>query len=196
MDNNQKTIDYAEANNLTTVETTSQANGYPSNLRHVLTFDRITDALNHSDHLQKLGHTVTELCLEKRDGQQLWSRRNGNITHGMFRKVSDSDWTLELFTDTTRCDTEEVAFELIAKDRNFEDLEEMRKAITNIEEMKEEMENILSEVEDRGGTEATIFYDPDQNYRINYWADMETVGYSYDTHSYMIALMVDFKDND
>lgn len=193
MSNNRKTIEYADANNLETVETTSESSGYPRNLRHVLTFDRITDALNHSDHLQKLGHEVTELSLEKRDGQQLWSRRNGSITHGMCRNSTDGEFYVSV---NIHENADEIAFELLFNGAEPENLSDVKRRLQLAEMFSEQVENILSETEDKGQLSATIFYDPDQNYRINYWADAETVGYSYDTHSYMVALMVDFKNND
>jgi hypothetical protein len=64
-----------------------------------------------------------------------------------------------------------------------------------MEEFAEEVENILLQVEDGGQTEATIFYDPNQNYNIEYWADNETAGYSSDTHIYQLGILVDWKDD-
>jgi hypothetical protein len=110
----------------------------------------------------------------------------------MFRKATDSESVLEVNISD---DDNEVAFDLIAQGRTFTDLEEMRRAIDNVETFKDELENILSEVEDKGLTEATVFYDPN-NYAIRYWADNETIGYSHDTHTYQVALMVDWKEED
>jgi hypothetical protein len=192
MNNNSRTLDYACNNGLFAVETTSEANGYPANLRQALTFDTITDLLVCSDELTKSGHSVTELLLHKRDGWQLWHRRATSIDHRMFRKATDSESVLEVNISD---DDNEVAFDLIAQGRTFTDLEEMRRAIDNVETFKDELENILSEVEDKGLTEATVFYDPN-NYAIRYWADNETIGYSHDTHTYQVALMVDWKEED
>jgi hypothetical protein len=198
MSNNSRTLDYADNNYAKTVavETTSEANGYPANLRHVLTFDTVTELLNCSEELTKAGHSVHEVMIHRQNGWQLWHRRNGSVTHGMFRRAAHDEWAIDVQVDSDRCDTEEVAFDLIAQGRTFTDIEEMRTAIDNVERMKEELENILSEVEDRGLTEATVFYDPDNNYAIRYWADNDTVGYSHDTHTYQAALLVDFKENE
>jgi hypothetical protein len=197
MSNNSRILDYAYTNGLTAVETTSEGNGYPANLRQAITSFTISDLLQEvKAELTSEGHTVHEVMLHKRDGWDLWARTRTSITHGMFRRAAHDEWAIDIQVDSNRCDTEEVAFDLIAQGRTFTDLEEMRTAIDNVERMKENLENILSEVEDRGLTEATVFYDPDNNYAIRYWADNDTVGYSHDTHTYQVALMVDWKEDE
>jgi len=181
----------ADKHGLTATETTTAANGYPQGLRYTLTdFDSISQLKTLSEQLTAEGREVEEVILHKRDGWQLWSRSRGSVTHGMFRKQSSGEWTIDLLTDTTRCNTEQEAFDLIAGGREFTDLEEMRKAVEQIDNLKEEFDNILSGVEDQGQTSVTVFYDPDQNYRVNYYATDETTGYSYDTHHYKVGLII------
>jgi len=193
MNNNQKTIDYADRYGMKTVETTSEASGYPRNLRHVLTFQTITELLNCSEELTAEGHTVTELLLHKRDGWQLWARTRGSIEHGMFRRASDNDWTIEV--DASE-DPKDVAFRLLFDGVELDSLDGIRGRLAAADRFAEEVENIIEASRDNNCDEVTIFYDPDQNYRIDYWADNDTVGYSYDTHAYEVALMVDWKEDD
>ena len=193
MNNNSRTLDYADNNDIKTADTTSEANGYPKNLRHVLTFDTITHILKCSEELTAEGHTVTELMLHKRDGWQLWARTGTSITHGMFRRASNGEWTIEMSTAHETC---AIAFEVIVKDKEITSLNHMWSLLNRATRFEDELSDIKQEVDDRGNTDVTIFYDPDQDYRINYWADNETVGYSHDTHSYQVALMVDWKDSE
>ena len=191
MNNNSRTLDYADNNDIKTVETTSKANGYPANLRHVLTFDTITHLLKCYEELTAEGHTVTELMLHKRDGWELWARTKGSIEHGMFRTTSESEFSVNIdWLDTS----EQVAFRVVCEGMDPETLGDIRRKLRIADDFAQEVKNILSAIEDRGNAEATIFYDPDQDYRINYWADNDTVGYSHDTHTYQVALMVDWKE--
>lgn len=191
MSNNQRTIDYAWDNELTAIETTSEANGYPRNLRHVITSDKIWRLLEFRDKITTEGHTVTELMLHKRDGWQLWARTGASIEHGMFRRVSNGEWTIEMSTAHESC---AVAFEVIVKGKEITSLNHMRALLDRATKFEDELSDIKQEVDDRGNTDFTIFYDPDQDYRIDYWADNDTVGYSHDTHTYQVALMVDWKE--
>jgi hypothetical protein len=111
----------------------------------------------------------------------------------MFRRAADSEYTVSVNIEE---DADEIAFELLFNGAEPESLADVKRRLQLAEMFSEQVKNILSEVDDRGLTEATIFYDPDQNYRIDYWADRETVGYSHDTHTYQVALLVDFKEEE
>jgi hypothetical protein len=111
----------------------------------------------------------------------------------MFRKATNSQSTTEIDI----CDSsDEIAFRVVADGLQFDTLQDLQRTTEQCIIFKNDIEDILSELEDNDEQSATVFYDPDQNYRIEYYATDETTGYSYDTHQYQVALLVDFKDEE
>jgi predicted RNA binding protein YcfA (HicA-like mRNA interferase family) len=170
--------DIAEMHGLTATETTTASNGYPQGLRYALTdFESITQLKDLADQLTAEGREVEEVILHKRDGWQLWARSNGSVTHGMYRQQSSNDWTVDIAPND---DTHEIARELVGI------VEDSSEELTNIaERFAKYLKN-----EQRQDMTVTVFYDPNQNYRVDYCATDETTGYSYDTHSYKVGLLI------
>jgi len=195
MTNNQKTFEYAEQNMLNYVETTTESNGYPSNLRFVLTFDKISDLEFHAERLREQGHDYQRLMLHRKDGWQLWHRFGADVRKGMFRIPTAGDSITEVDIKDT---ADEIAFRVIAEGREFDTLQDLQKTTDQCTDFRNDIEEILLNLKSIGNEQpsATVFYDPDQNYRIDYYATDETTGYYYDTHQYQVALLVDFKDEE
>jgi len=176
------------------VETTIGNNGYPHNLKRVLSgFDNVSQCLHIKDILIGQGHTVEEYLLHKRDGWDLWGRKDAYISKGMFKGADDSDWYVDIHIDYNAY---EVAFSIIYHDVIFSSYKEMRELNFQVQDMGELLEMILDDIEGDGMEEARVFYNPDQHYRIEYVFSDETAGYSYDTNSYEIALGVTFNVNE
>lgn len=172
------------------VETTVGMNGYPKNLKRVLSgFDNVSQCLGLRDILIGQGHSVDDLMLHKKYGWDLWERSNAYISKGMFKGAKDGDWYVDIHIDD---DSDEVAFSIIYHNDIFTNYREMLRVGYQVQDMAELLESILSEIEDDGLQMARVFYSPDQNYRVEYVISDETVGYSYDTHIYEVALDVTF----
>lgn len=193
MTNNQKTFEYSEANELKYEETTDKSNGYPSNLRYALTFESISELESHAKQLWEQGHDPQRVMLHRKDGWNLWHRQGAGVHKGMFRKSTDSEWTTEV---DMQDNADEVAFRVVAEGREFDPIEDLQKTTEQCLSFRNEIEDILSELEDNNQQSATVFYDPDQDYRIDYYATDETTGYSYDTHQYQVGLIVNWKDEE
>jgi hypothetical protein len=168
----------AETHGLTATETTTASNGYPQGLRYALTdFESITQLKELSEQLTSEGREVEEVILHKRDGWQLWVRSVGSVTHGMYCQESANDWTIDIAPND---DTTGIASELVGiEDDSPEDM------VNIAERFAKDLKG-----EQRQDTTVTVFYDPDQNYRIDYSATDETTGYSYDTHNYKVGLLI------
>jgi len=178
--------------NLDITETTTGVNGYPKQLRPVLSgFKSISECLMIKEVLEAEGHTVYDLKLHKRHGWQLWERIDTLIRKGMFTTASDSDYYVDI---TIHDETEEIAFDIICRNRTFETLYEIKNAVSMTEDLAEELEDILADIDDDGQESVRVFYNPDQNCNIDYYVHADSTGYEYDTHEYSIALMVEFKE--
>ena len=70
-----KLHEIAESNNLEIIETTSQANGYPSNLKYaIIGFETFEDAEKLANE-----HDLEIESFKKRDGWQLWARAGNRV---------------------------------------------------------------------------------------------------------------------
>lgn len=182
----------ATAFNLDITETTTGVNGYPNQLKQVLTgFSSISECLMIKEVLEAEGHTVYDLELHKRHGWQLWERINTLIRKGMWTAADDSDYYVDV---TIHDETEDIAFDTICRNRTFETFYEIKNAVSMTEDFAEELEDILSEIEDDGQTTVRVFYNPDQNCNIDYYVHADSTGYEYDTHEYSLGLLVEFKE--
>lgn len=177
--------------NLDITETTTGVNEYPNQLKQVLTgFNSISECLMIKEVLEAEGHTVYDLELH-RHGWQLWERIDTLIHKGMLTAVSDSDYYVDV---TIHAETEDIAFDTICRNRTFETLYEIKNAVSVTEDFAEELEDILSEIEDDGQTTVRVFYNPDQNCNIDYYVHADSTGYEYATHEYSLGLLVEFKE--
>jgi hypothetical protein len=193
MTNNQKTFEYSEDNGLDYVETTNQSNGYPSNLRYALTFESISELESHAEKLSEQGQDCQRVMLHRMYGWNLWHRQGADVRKGMFRKATSSQSTTEIDI----CDSaDEIAFRIVTGYTQFDTLQELQRTTEQCIFFRNEIEDILSELEDNDQQSATVFYDPDQDYRIDYYATDETASYTYDTYQYKVGLIVNWKEEE
>lgn len=190
----------AEYFELDTVETTSEGNGYPSNLKLALTFDSITRLKEVASALSsKKGYDVSEVELHKKDGWQLWSRSNTPIRLGMYTKANDLNNVAYLNAQSEML--EDAIYQAVVgndfiDDFDFDDeVSEFDRLFKWMEAKREIMAKWISEIEKYEG-DITIFYDVEQNYEIDYIVSDEATGYSYDTHNYQCGLIIDFSNTD
>lgn len=168
--------DLAEQEGLHFVETTSESNGYPRNLKDALIgFDTFDEA----EALAK-EHGLDIMLLHKRDGWQLWHRK-GNAYEPMTITSADygDDYSdLEYMGEEDFYD-EEVAPMLDA----FSTLAELKAFIEDQEEIWEEMS-----VMDRD--ELMILHDG----KFYEMIEKNPMSWSFDTHNYEIGLVRLHKD--
>lgn len=180
--------------NLDITETTTGVNGYPKQLKQVLTgFNSISECIMIKEVLETEGHLVTELKLHRKDGWSLWERSNCPIRSGMYMTISQNNWTIDVGIND---DEKQVAFNLICGGREFENLDDMTYYMDITVDFANELYHILSDLEYAGVNSGRVFYNPDNDYNIDYFTHDESVGYSFDTHTYQIGLMVEFKEED
>lgn len=164
----------AESNGLEIIETTSQANGYPSNLKYaIIGFETFEDA-------EKLAteHDLEIQSFEKRDGWQLWAR-TGNTAYEPFKNNSDDYGDNYSEFDGGSIDEEtflqDEVLERLSDFNNFEDLQ-------NFINSKKEF---FEEIEKAGVHQKVITYMGDYYETI----DAESMYFSHDTHHYVIGLI-------
>lgn len=162
----------AEAHGLQVIETTSQANGYPSNLRYALIgFESFDDARALAE---TYGLKITSF--HKRDGWQLWHRRGDNVYEPMYIVAGDygDDYLQHIHSDA---DTffEDECKPFLEDINSFEELE------TFISERKDLYEHILECDE----SEMVISY----NGRYYETIKQSLMQWSHDTHTYAIGLI-------
>ena len=86
-------LDRAEELGLTIIETTSEGNGYPSNLKKAVTgFEDFEEAENFA---KENGGEIIEL--KRKAGQQLWSRGSRAFEPFYMSKVYDDDPCYEMY---------------------------------------------------------------------------------------------------
>lgn len=175
-----KTQELSELFNLNVEEITDGTNGYPSNTQAVLTdFESIDHLKEVREELEMTGHVCAEILMHKKNGWSLWNYATQRIEAGMFRKAKDTDWTFDIDTNAKRKSKRNHISVCLFGDRP-----------ENPSEAKEIALGVLSELPENEGS-ITVFYDPDQEYRVDYWASDQTTGYYYDTNHYKIALLIE-----
>jgi len=132
----QEIIDnYSLINPFKVIETTSERNGYPSNLKKaIIGFDTFEDAKEIADI-----YGLSIQYFKKKDGWNLWYR-TGNIAHNpMQNKAEDygdnyREYNPEIYS-TIECLYEDDFKELIkSNDYSFQELKELIKRIENLYE--------------------------------------------------------------
>lgn len=172
------TIDFLElANEFTLIETTSESNGYPRNLRKaIIGFNTFEEAEELAEK-----HDLSIEMFERRDGWDLWTRRDlifrpFDMTsiyveegYDFYKHVSFEDF----------CEREDVIGHL----KDCADFDEMSTWLENFKELFEEIEE-LKENE-------ILIKDNDGNTFVSKEYAMQ---YSYDTHNYAIGL-IDYNED-
>lgn len=166
---------------VTQVDTTSSPTGYPQRLRIAYTADTMEELRALKDAAEADGHRVDVVTLYRRDGWALWHR----MTSG---DLDDEAWMqagahIKL---SRHCDAEQEAFDLIAKDMTYDTLEDMRDAVRRVEDLEESLPD-PSDLKE-GEQYAVQLND---NMRVQYYVKTGDTGYSYDTHNYCTALLIE-----
>ena len=137
--NNQEKRELAEVENLQFIETTSERNGYPSNLQGaIIGFESFKQA---EEIAEKFGLEIT--TFEKKEGWQLWYR-NGGRPYNAF--VNSSDDYGDNYQEMGKMDEEdfienEVMFFFEDAKESFEQIESFLKQKKEIWEEMEKMDN-------------------------------------------------------
>lgn len=196
----ESTVELADFYNLDYVETSSESNGYPNNLEWAIIADTISELLEIKEQLKNAGFNVQEYFLHKKNGWQLWSRQNTYLEKGQMTIASDSDW----YWDFDMTDLDEVKKEVYEM---FWCDEEQMKEIANeqvedgiydtlkeaLNEYAEQVQFFINQLPKDGG-QIRVFYDPNQDYAIDYIVTEESTYYYNDTNHYRLAIAVDFED--
>lgn len=172
------TIDFLNlANEFNLIETTSESNGYPRNLRKaIIGFESFEQAEELAEK-----HGLSIEMFEKRDGWDLWARRDlifrpFDMTsiyveegYDFYKKISFEDFY----------EREDVHGQL----KECEDFDEMQARLESFKELFEEIET-LKEGE-------ILIKDNNGNTFVSKEYAMQ---YSYDTHNYAIGL-IDYNED-
>jgi hypothetical protein len=174
------------------VETTIGRDGYPEALKHAITAETITELFEIENKLNKAGFKTMQLVLHSKDGQQLPNRIETIIEKGMFQRVSDDDYAIELdMSDLSQVkqDVRDVLFgdvddlaQVQVDNEEFESLEEAKAFY------EKKVDEFISELPETG--KFVVFYEPDQDHRIDYIVSEESTSYSYDTNNYQAAITI------
>lgn len=172
------TIDFLElANEFTLIETTSEPNGYPRNLRKaIIGFETFEQAEELAER-----HGLSIEMFERRDGQDLWTRRDRIFKpfdmasiyteegYDFYKNISFEEF----------CEREDVHGQL----KECADFDEMSAWLENFKELFEEIETLK---------EGEILIK--DNYGNTFVSKEYTMQYSYDTHNYAIGL-IDYNED-
>lgn len=165
----------AASNNLEIVETTSQANGYPSNLQNAII--GLEDFAQAEELSQKYGLKITSL--KKKDGWNLWARRGG-ISYEPFKNSADDFG--DNYAEFPKMDEDEF-LESEVKFLFEDDLESFDK----IEAILKCKKEIWEEIEKMEDDELVITFE-------GYYSETikkESMYFYHNTNHYAIALMQD-----
>lgn len=189
MKNYNEVRELADEFGVNTSETTIGMNGYPMGLELAITdFDTITslndamDILNNKYPLSDI--RVVELT--RKDGQALWNRGDTTASVGKYSVIGDRDWAITFDPDTESA--EQVAFEVVCEGRDLFDYETLQLMANICESFKDDISRYTENV--------IIFYDPNNNYKIDYVVGDESTGYSFDTRTVKLGIIIDFNEED
>lgn len=164
--------DLAEREGLHFVETTSESNGYPRNLKDALVG---FDTFEQAEALAK-EHGLDIMLLHKRDGWQLWHRK-ANAYEPM--TITSADYGDD-YSDL-QCMSEEDFYD--------EEVAPMLDAFSTLAELKafiESKEEIWDEMSTMDETELMILHDGKYYEKI----EKNPMSWSFDTHNYEIGLVM------
>ena len=167
-----KLHEIAESNNLEIIETTSQANGYPSNLKYaIIGFETFEDAEKLANE-----HDLEIESFKKRDGWQLWARA-GNRVYKPF-KNSAADFG-DNYAEFPKMDEDEF-LESEVKFLFEDDLESFDK----IEAILKCKKEIWEEIEKMDEDELVITFEGNYSETIK----KESMYFYHDTRHFVIGL--------
>jgi len=184
---------YAEALSAAhTVDTTTGMNGYPQHLKVAYTADTMGELRELKEAAEADGHEVTVLRLHRRDGWALWERsRDNNLEDDAWMGIGEQDWTVRVHANTDR---EQEAFEVICGTKyEVESAFDMLNAANNVRSLASELPS-PHDLED--GEQVIVFLDANNGYSINYTVKTGQNGYSYDTHHYCTALLIEEREEE
>lgn len=173
------------------VETTSEANGYPSRLKMAFTFNTMSRLRELRDAAIEEGHKVTEVFLHRQDGWALWHSSKRHIEGIDWQALTEQDITIHL---TNATDVEQEVFDLIVGDTS------LIRSMRDLETYTLLCKRLLGELADpdcmEDGESIMYFLDLDQGYSVKYEVHSDQNGYSYDTHHYCLALLIEQVEED
>lgn len=165
-------IELASQNDLDLIETTSERNGYPLNLKKaIIGFDSMEEARIVADQ-----NDLSVEIFHKRDGWNVWYRTGRQAYEPFTRSAEDYGDDFSLFTasDTDSYYENEVQ-DIVADFDNFDDVEEFLKE-------RREVYDAISNLDDK---EALVTYQGRLYEKIR----RISMGYYFDTHSYAIGVI-------
>jgi hypothetical protein len=191
MNTEQKTS-YADA--LTAakaIDTTTGMNGYPSHLKVAYTADTMEELRDLKEAAEAEGHEVSVLWLHRREAWALWERNNGHdLDDDAWMGQSERDWTITIDNTTN---SEQEAFDAICGTRyEVEDAADLIAKAKMVQELAKE----LGDGDDLGDGEKIIAFLDSSEWGINYTVRTGQNGYSYDTHQYKTALLIEEREQE
>lgn len=152
------------------VETTSEANGYPRNLRDVIVgFENFAQA---EEFAKEIGGEL--IMLHRRDGQQLWSRRDAWISG----PIDPRDYL----------DDEVYIYEHMSEDEWMDECRYLLENVESIGQLKnlvKAMEEIWDEIDTAGEDEIVVT----RHFQHVATLSKELMEFSWDSHNYVIGVM-------
>ena len=166
------------------LDITKGMNGYPQNVREAITADTVTELKEmHNQHVRN-GHDVKYVELFKKNGWGLWNYSEILTIGESFQIVGEQDWAIKVEKSFTPTQT---AQQIVCGGMSEDEITDPHRKL--VSEVASDIEMMLPVNED--WESATIFYDPEQEYEIDYIITDETIGYSYDNKNYQYGIIVD-----
>lgn len=170
------------------VDTTTGMNGYPQHLKVAYTADTMAELRDLKEAAEAAGHQVSILGLHRRDGWALWERQANNGLEDDRWMGSGGDWMITMDKDS---DAEALAFAAVCgEEYKVEDAYDLFKKSEQVGSLADELPD-PDELED--GEQVVCFIDTG-NWSIDYTVKTGQNGYSYDTHHYRSALLIEERD--
>ena len=168
-----KLHEIAESNNLEIIETTSQANGYPSNLKYaIIGFETFEDAEKLANE-----HDLEIESFEKRDGWQLWARAGNRVDEPFKNSADDYGDDYSEFNGGEMSEEVFIADEVLPRLESFDNFEDLESFIKSKKE-------VFEEIEKAGVHQKVITYMGDYCETI----DTESMYFYHDTRHFVIGL--------
>lgn len=163
-------------------DTTIGMNGYPECVNQAIVSGSIIELDQLADKLEALGFDVERLELHKRDGWHLWNRTSMPFfQQGQYQNANERDFTFDYKAEWDDEKAKENIFQAFFSERDPESFGEMEAIIAEVNEYYEEMSNY---------DEDTRFFFSETDMSIMYGISSDAAGYSYDTHSYQLAIRI------
>lgn len=166
------------------VSTTSESNGYPSNVDGAIISDSIQELIDTGTKLMELGFHVDWLYLHKKDGWDLWHRTSvGYFELGCFAKVDDQDFYFDYDPEWSEYEAKEAIFEEIVKSDTPDNYGMLCHWVERVDNYYQEMK--FATVKTR------FFLDAVNDLTIEYSVSDDQANYSNDTHNYQLGIAIE-----